>query len=198
MAVTDTTEEAGRNKKSRRWFVNEAGDRSPRVSTESTGFVIEILDEAGEVAETLRADLGQFQKGVRNAAALFGLVTSITNTFGSSKLSLDDAIEAAQGRLETLQEGTWSSDRQAGPRTSDIVEAYIAYRKANDRDTPAEKVASFRADIESGKVKVPDLLKDNPGLNAEYLAIKSRRAAERAAKAREAAGGKDSGGNLLD
>lgn len=172
-----------REKVSQRTFKNKEGEYTSRVGTDSLGFKVELLGSGAVIEKQLK----DFDPGIINAAALFGLVTSITNTFGGIS-DPDEMAEAMDARLETLLAGEWSAERQTGPRTSDLLEAYVAFRSKNGKDTDDAKRESFLNDLKSGAAKAKDLLNDNPGLAAEFAAIKARRAAERAAKAAEAAG----------
>lgn len=188
--MAETTQVAeGRDRKSRRFFTAEGKEPTSRATPESTGFVIQVLD-GEKVLKSFTHELSDFPEGVRNAAALFGFITSITNTFGSAKISPDEACELVEARLETLLEGEWSSERTTGPRSSDILEAYVAYRAANGRETTEAKRQQFLADIKSKTIVVKDLLEEEPALKAELDAIKAKRAAERAQASKEAAMGK--------
>lgn len=196
--VDNTLDDGSRNKKSRRLFIQADGTKTPRAGLKTVGFSIEVLED-GEVLDTIEHLLSDFNTEVLNAAAAFGLVTSITNTFGSSKISSDEAVEAARARVETFLDGEWSADRQAGVRTSDILEAFVAMRSAAGRSTSDERKADFVAQIKAGEIKVPDLLKSEPLLKAEYDAIKAKRAAERAAASKaRASGASQAPSTLLD
>lgn len=179
---------------SKRSFLNAEGEYTPRVSTDSLGFKIELV----ETGHTVEHKLADFSTEVLNAAALFGLVTSVTNTFGGLK-DPNEMAEAMGDRLAALLEGEWSSERETGPRTSDILDAYIAFRAKHGKDTSEDNKEKFLNSLKSKATTVKDLLASETGLAAEYYAIKARRVAERAdKKAKEAAGSTQGESTLLD
>lgn len=180
---------SSRREVSKRSFVNAAGEYTGRVNPDSIGFKIEFV----ETGDTIEQQLTDFSDGVRNAAALFGLVTSITNTFGGVKVP-EEAIAAAQERLEILLEGDWASERQSGPRSSHILEAAVAVRADAGKDTTDEWKDKFLAAIKADENYVKELAKD-PAFAAKLAAIKAKAAQERAAKAAEKA--KDAGTSVL-
>ncbi len=195
MAETATSEAATskREKVSRRTFLDASGAYTPRVGIDSIGFKIELL-ESGAVVERSLAD---FEDGVKNAAALFGLVTAITNTFGGIS-DPDEMAEVMEARLENLLSGEWTAERQTGPRTSDLLDAFVTFREKNGKPTSEDRKEQFLADLKAGTVKAKDLLADNPGLAAEHASIKAKRAAERAEKLRDKVGEQDKKSTLLD
>lgn len=184
MASDDTSSGRTREAVTKRSFKDADGNYTPRVHAGSVGFRIELL-ESGYVIEK---DLKDYPEDMIKAAALWGLVTNITNTIGNLKDS-DEMAEAMESRSETIEGGEWTSGRESGPRTSDILEAYVAFRTKHGKDTSQERKDAFTNDIKNKVVTVKDLLKAEPGLAAEYAAIKARRSVERsdkmAAKAKE-------------
>lgn len=122
---------------------------------------------------------------VGRAAAGAGINTSVGNVFGGIT-DTEEAIEAAESRWETLTAGAWSAERKTGPRTSDLVEAWAAFRLKNGAPDSPEWRAMAKSKLLNKEKTAKDLLV-MPGLKAEYDAIKARRAAERAEKSRAAA-----------
>jgi hypothetical protein len=179
---------------SKRTFKKESGEYTSRVSTESIGFKIELI-ESGHIVEYALRD---FSDEVIKAAALFGIVTSVTNAFGAIK-DPDEMAEAMDNRLEALINGEWTSERETGPRTSDILEAYIAFRAKHGKDTTQANQDKFLANLKDGSTTLKDLLASEAGLAAEYAAIKAKRIIERADKAAAKAGTQDAkDSSLLD
>ena len=178
---------------SKRTFKNEAGEYTPRVNTDSNGFRVELV-ETGHISEK---SLSDFPQEIINAAALFGLVTSITNTFGGLK-DADEMAEAMDSRIELLMSGEWSGDRETGPRTSDILEAYVAFRAKHGKETSQENQDKFLNNLKTKAVVLKDLLASETGLAAEYYAIKARRVAERAKLKAAEAEGSQADSSLLD
>lgn len=189
-----------RNSVSKRQFVNEKGEWTSRVDIDSVGFKIDILDN-GEVAETIEGSLSDLEPGIVNAAALFGLVTAITNSFGGLSKSgpIEEVIQAAQDRWATFTEGEWAEARQSGPRTSQYLEAAIAVRQDTGKPITDEWKDKFLARLKSDENYKKDLAK-NAVFAAKLAAIKAKAATELAE--RKAAKAKDqdasSGADLLD
>ncbi|MGH9968975.1 MAG: hypothetical protein ACREBG_14400, partial [Pyrinomonadaceae bacterium] len=105
--MADTNVSTGkRERTTRRWFVDKDGNKSSRAHVDAIGFGVEFVG-----TETLiEANLVDYNEGVVNAAALFGLVTSITNAAGGADKSDEDRLSASQDRHEALLEGEWSAD----------------------------------------------------------------------------------------
>jgi|CXWL01.1.fsa_nt_gi hypothetical protein len=127
----------------------------------------------------LDMNLDDLEPGVLRAAAAFGVLTSVTNTVGSSKLSLDEKIDAAQGRWEALQGGSWSAERESGPGNTDLVEAAARVQAARGKPWGDTERGAFGLRLKNEEVKGKDLLA-NPTFKAQYDAIKAERAMERA------------------
>lgn len=195
--MADVTEVAGSKRKevSKRSFKNQDGTYTSRATPDTIGFKIEILED-GEVAHTIERDLGKFDQGVLRAAAAFGFVTSITNTFGGVKGPIEEVISAAEDRLAVFDEGDWTGERQGGPRTSQLLDAAIEVRKDAGKETSEEWKAKFQAALKADENYAKELQKD-PMFAAKLAAIKAKAAAERATAAAEKAKGATSS-SLLD
>lgn len=122
---------------------------------------------------------------VGRAAAAAGVNTSVGNVFGGIT-DAEEAIEAAESRWQTLTDGAWSAERKTGPRTSDLIEAWAAFRVKNGAPDSPEWRAMAKDKILKREKTSKDLLV-MPGLKAEYDAIRAKRAADRAEKSRAAA-----------
>lgn len=195
--MADVTEVAGSKRKevSRRSFKSKDGSYSSRATPDVVGFKIELIED-GEVAHTIERDLAGFDPGVLRAAAAFGFVTSITNTFGGIKGPFEEIIQAAEDRLAVFDEGDWTGERQGGPRTSHLLEAAIAVRADAGKETSDEWKSKFQAQLKADENFARDLQKD-PIFAAKLAAIKAKAAAERASKLADAA--KEAGpSSLLD
>lgn len=174
-----------RQEKTKRLFITADGEATPRTGLESVAGKI-IFVETGEELEFKWDDL---TPEIQRAAGLFGIMTSVTNTVGRAGMSAAEMVEAAETRLEYIQGGQWSADRQSGPRTSDFIEAaarwYAEKGKPFDEDMRARMQAKL-ADEEAGAEYKADLL-SRPSFKALFEAIKAERAAARAEKAKAAA-----------
>lgn len=212
MASVDTSErfkvsdggESGRPVRVRKLYITDAN---------KTGDVRASADEPIRVASLLFVENGtrididldhmadQFPNWFR-AAAAFGCLTAAANAATSAKKEdgtrgdLDDMINAAEDRVAQFLEGEWS-EGAAGPRVSDFVTAYVESRKVNGIVVPDAAIAALREKL-SSKALTPKALLADLTVRREYHALKERRAAERAAKAAEAAQGAGMSSELDD
>lgn len=177
--------ESKKTRITKRTFVDGSGEVSGRAGLETQTINVEFVDNG----HNLVINMNELSPGVLNAAAAFGLVTSITNAFGGMK-DVDEMIEAAEARLETLSEGQWAAERQTGERTSDLVEAICRVQAEAGVTVSDEARAEFAKRIkdESDPLDRKTLLA-NARVAAAFEAIKLERAQARAAKkAQEAEG----------
>jgi hypothetical protein len=190
MVDATVVEKPTRSAVTKRTFKKADGTYSSRASTESTGFKIEFLKSGNSIEQ----ELGDFSTEVLNAAALFGLVTSITNAMGG-ETDPDEQFNTASDRLQTLLDGEWAAERQTGPRTSDLLEGFVAYRQKNGVETDQARRDEFLAMIKQEGFNAKKYLDERPKLAAEVAAIKAARAAEKAkslaGKARDAEADED-------
>lgn len=189
--------ESTRVAKTKRYFRDKrTNEWNNRVNPYCDAFRVEIIDGG-----TLEGDISEFDEGVINAAALFGITTVITNAFGNilKDGSPDEWFEAAETRLEALRGGEWSEARQSGPRTSDILEAVVQFRAENGRDSDDEWKAGFLEKLKSGETTTKEILASNPAVRAIFDGIKAKRMAEKAEHSRSLAkGSKSVESDLLD
>lgn len=195
MADANVPAKSTRDQRSKRSFLNAEGVYTPRANTDTIGFKIEIVDD-GEIVDTIERKLSDFEDGVINAAAAFGMVTSITNTFGGMKGDVQEMIDAANNRVGVFEDGDWTGESTSGPRTAHAVEAFVALRKDGGVETSDERRAKFAADIKADDKLVARLVKEDPAFAAKLAAIKQLAAADRANKLAEKAQGHKS--SLLD
>lgn len=195
MADVAEVAKSSRKEVSRRSFKSNDGNWTSRATPDVVAFKIELIED-GEVAHTIERQLKDFDAGVLRAAAAFGFVTSITNTFGGIKGPVEEIIQAAEDRLAVFDEGDWTGERQGGPRTSHLLEAAIAVRADAGKETSEEWKQKFSANLKADENFAKELQKD-PMFAAKLAAIKAKAAAERATAAAEKA--KDAGpSSLLD
>jgi hypothetical protein len=182
--MTDATAKSKtRDRTTRRWFIDENNQPTDRAHIGAIGFGIEFV----ETGEVLEAKLSDFAEGVRNAAALFGFVTSITNAAGGAEKTGSDRVEAARSRFDALLEGDWSAAREVGVRTADAVEALVRIKKAAGKTIDREET---RRKLLSGEISLADL-QANKRFVATVAAIQAERKQERAAKLAAEAGDAD-------
>lgn len=185
MATDHPEVEGKRAEKTVRSFLNADGESSPRARLDSVKGRVQFTG----TSEVLDFNYDDLSPEVARAAALFGIMTSVTNTVGKAGMTTDEMVEAAQARLDTILEGSWSAERQSGPRTNDLLEAATRYYAALNRpfsDEDKTELGRRLADEDSGDGLKKKLLAVD-AFKAHYEAIKAERAAQRAAKAKAAA-----------
>lgn len=177
-----------RAEKTKRTFLQPDGSETPRASTSSIGGKVHFVGSGEELVFWLK----DLKPEVVNAAALFGIMTSVTNTVGKADMGEDEMIEAARARLLTIQDGGWSAERQSGPHNSDLLEAVARRERDLGRDFGDDRRAAMTAklnDEEGGAAYKAKLLAVD-SVRAHFEAIKAERAQERARKAKERAAGR--------
>lgn len=134
--------------------------------------------------ETLRLD--ELRQEQLLQAAAFGLQQVGQNAYGAAGDD-NERIEMLQERWGTIRDGSWSSERASGFRTTDIVEAYLEAKQELSGKVPTDEDRQrIKGLLDEEKVTAKGLL-ENPHVAAKYQAIKARRAAERANAAAKAA-----------
>jgi hypothetical protein len=184
--------ERQRREVSKRSFKTASGDYTARATTDSVGGRLEFI-ENGHVIEF---NLKDFDQKLLNAAALWGIMTTLGNTFGGIKGPVEDAIEAAEERLSVFQDGDWNAERQSGPRTSHIVTAIRNLRAAAGQETTDEWIANWFKKLEAADKTPSDVLKSDKALDAEVARLKAQAQAARADK--KAAEAADTASSILD
>lgn len=182
--MNDTAQAAStrtRAEKTKRIFISADGTKTPRVGLESVGAELHFVGSD----EVFTFNYDDLSPEIKRAAALFGIMTSVTNTVGRSDMGLDEMVEAVADRLASIvEEGKWSEGRTSGPRTSDLIEAAKRWYAEKRKTWTAEVEAAMQArlaDEESGEEYRKTLQKH---VAVHFAAIKAERAAERAAKAK--------------
>lgn len=171
-----------KGEKVERQFYDQAGEVTSRVGPESVGVKLLFLENG----QTLDMSFESLKPEIARAAALFGVMTSVTNTFGGM-VDPGEMFEAAESRWETLVAGSWSSERQSGPRIGDLVEAVMRLRKEKGASATDSDREDVKARIISGELNAKGLLA-TPAVAAHFHAIKRERADARAQEAAAKAG----------
>ena len=183
--MAETTEgTTTRAEKSIREFYNAAGEKSARAGLETTGVVLRL---AGVDDFSLDIPYDSLTPEVARAAALFGVVTTVTNTIGKKGMTTDEMIEALEARAETLMNGIWTAERASGPRTSDVLTALIRYRESKGAAVTDE----WKADMAKRLAEDTDFAADvrsRPAVAVLVETIKLERQQDRIAKAKAKAG----------
>ncbi len=142
-----------------------------------------------EVSREEELALGEIDQKVLLQAAAFGLHQVAQNAYGAAKDN-DEKAESCAARWEQISNGEWRSDRQVGPRTSDLILAYARVFEQQKGKAPSEGW------IEKQKAKIAEgvfgengkhLLSD-PSVKAALDAIKAERALEKSKKSAAKAG----------
>lgn len=175
--TAEATAEAKRAKVSNRvWLKGSEETKDPR---EADGLRITVIDGG-----TFEGRVSDYDAGVQNALALFGLNIVLTNTMGGQKG--EEAFESIMSRHETLAAGEWTSRKGAeGPRISLLAQAVVAaYAKTGVEKTIESVTAALIAGGEEARKKTAA----NAAVKAEYDRLRAEAAAARAAKSAEKAG----------
>lgn len=182
MEVADVAAtEKKRQEKTKRVFVNAAGEKTPRAKLDSVGVEITFV----RTGEVLKFNFDDFTPEVQRAGALWGIMTAVTNTVGKAGLSDAEISEAANDRLATLLDGQWTAEAQSGPRDSDILLAAERFQRERNlewNDTVRDTMRAKLADEATGGDYRKRLL-SVPAFKAHFEAVKAERAQERAKKA---------------
>jgi hypothetical protein len=191
MALTDTTD-TGTNRKLNRVYRTREGKEVKQIDESVVSCVIKSLDGS----KTLEMDLlGLFLTDpgacMGMAAAALGLTTSVGNATAVSKQmgwDVPQMFSAMQDRWDTIVEGEWRSDREGGPRTKYLVEAWLAMLSAQGYKLADDLADKLKEKIVSGEVTGKSLL-EKPTFRAFYDAEEVKRAQTKAAASAAAAQG---------
>lgn len=168
------------------FYIDSKGNRAARPQPDVVGVGKTFLGSKYEEIILLK-DLAPEQQ--RQAAA-FGLQQVGQNAYGAAG-DENERIELLQERWGTIRDGSWSSERASGFRTTDVVEAYLeAKKELSGKEPTDEDRQRIKGLLDSEQVTAKGLL-ENPHVAAKFQAIKARRAAERASAAAKAASGAD-------
>lgn len=176
-----TEETATKPRKVDRLFVSKDGKRHNRVLPDTTTVIHKFLESGYE----LEMGLAKLADAQRVQGLAFGVSQVVGNAYGGIKTE-EDAILAAEARWDTLTKGGWSIERQTGPQTSDVLEAYCAAMAAAGQPISDDKKAEIGAKLVSEELKSKDLL-NNDKIAAAYHKIKHDRALARMQKFEAAA-----------
>lgn len=197
MAMTDTTDRTPRERRLNRVYRTRDGREVKQIDENCVAVI--ITPAKADVNERMEMDLvGLFPSDPGScmgiAAAALGVTTSVSNaTAAAGSEPISKQFELMRERWSTITEGEWRSDREGGPRTRALAEAYVDMLVAQKYQVPEDFVEVIQGKIASGELD-RKRLQDNPTFKAYYAAAELRRATERQRKAEEEA--RASGGDL--
>lgn len=165
-----------------RFFVDKDGKSQPRAFPEAVK-VIHSWKNRDDLK--LEMDISQLSDEMKICAIAFGISQVVGNAYGG-ETDPDEAFDKGESRWETILGGKWATERESGPRTGDLVEAFAKAYEDKGKKVTEEWKAQVAEQINSGAIDQKEALK-NPLVRAAFDAIKLRRAQERAAKSLEAA-----------
>ncbi len=189
MANVETVESEGKATSGRsveNLYKDKAGKLHARPPQDLTGIVKKFKD----TGDTLDRDLSAFPEHILLSLAAFGLHQVLQNAYGAAK-DTAEKIELAEGRLENLEAGNWSSDRQSGPGTSILIAAFIRAYETKNGKTPTDDWVAQKREQMADEAVAKEAQK-RPAIAAALAAIKAERAQERAAKLAKASDDADS------
>lgn len=195
MAEAATSEVVSRGKraeKTKRLFLNAAGDASPRARLDSVAGKVVFV----ETNEALDFNWNDLSPEVQRAAGLYGIMTSVTNTVGRADMSIDDMIEAATDRLSIILDGNWSAEAKSGPGNNDLL---LALQRTVEGMGKTWDPAPYLAKLADENVaeEFKKKWQATPQVKAHLDAIKSERALARLKKSQEAAAASGADVDLL-
>jgi len=201
MALAETTD-TGTNRKLNRVYRTREGKEVKQIDDTVTACVIKSLDGSKSLEMDL---LGLFPSGdpgpcMGMAAAALGLTTSVGNATAVSKQmgwDVPQMFQAMQERWDTIGEGEWRSDREGGPRTKYLVDAWLSMLAAQGYKLSDDLAGKLKEKIVSGEVTGKSLL-EKPAFRAFYDAEEVKRAQAKAAASAEAAEAASSAGAMPD
>ena len=178
-----------------KFYINADGDRANTAQEDSVGWGIDVLDPAhvpaeGEAQRVLHTEqhlLSEYPDWIQTASALLGMLQKIGDA--CTKQAGDEITETVQTMHERLVEGSWVIRRGsgAGPRPTMLLNAIMeAFKAAGGEDTE-EAREFYKGQIATDEGKTAAL--NTPQVKAIYERLRAEAAADRAAKAAEAATG---------
>ena len=124
---------------------------------------------------------------IRTCLGWFGISEKYGNAYAGVGGDADDAETKFLSMQEQLMAGTWVEKADAGPRPSLIADAIIAALVAVGEKVDEGRAATIREKVKDKSTREGAL--NDPVIKAQYEAIKSARAAERAKDAAKKAKG---------
>jgi len=183
--AVETTEEEGKSKISSFAYVNNAGDVSKQVKPDSIGLTVSFANGTKD-----RINIDELSSEILACATLQGLAIKLQRSFASAKGDVEKAVEAFETVKDNLLNGIWAEKGEgSGPRVSILAEAVEAVLTEAGQTVDADRRASIIEKLKDEATR--EKTKKDPKVNAHYERIKAARAAEKAAKAQEAAGAAD-------
>lgn len=177
----------------KRSFLLPDGNYSGRATTSVQGFRIELVENS----QVFEHSLSDFSEDVLRAAAAFGIVTSVTNAIGGKNLSVEERAELIEDRLATFLEGEWASERQSGPRSSQLLDAIVQVRLDNGKESSQEWKDAMSIKLKDDEEARKGYM-NNPLIRAALEKIKAEAAAKRAQAAAAKASTSESTLDFLD
>ena len=177
-----------RERSVKRLFLNEGSAEPAGRSDVNTKGLIFVFpnDEKIEIA------LADFSPGILNAAAAFGLNTSLGNAANTakeedgSKATPETMREAVEARLEVLKSGKWASDAVGGStRPSMLYAAVLEHRTKTGKATDDATMSAIRDTLRADEDKAAKLAKFAPIAEILERMRAERRAANATTKADE-------------
>lgn len=173
----ETENESSRSKVSTFTYVNEAGEETKQVKSDSVGLRVRFANGYED-----QVTLTQIAN-VLNEAALQGLAIKLQRSFASAKADVSAAIESYETVRDNLLAGVWAVKGEgSAPRLTILAEAVAAVLTFAGRDVDMKAIAEKLTNDEFSEKVMKD-----PKVKAQYDSIKAARAAERAAKSLAAA-----------
>lgn len=183
MANADVVKEPKNNQQVQNVYIGKDGSESPRPQPDVVK-VKKIFLESGTVLE---CDLTELSESLIFQAAAFGIIQAGSNAGGAAG-SEEERIDKCDTRWDSFKAGTWSSERQSGPRDSDVIEAYCRVYTDSKGHRPSDAwIGDVRAKIadEANPMSLKTL-QANPHVKAKLEAIRDERQSARRKKAEEA------------
>lgn len=165
-----------------RFFIDKDGKSQARAFPEAVK-VIHSWKNRDDLK--LEMDISKLSDEMKICAIAFGISQVVGNAYGG-ETDPDEAFDKGESRWETILGGKWATERESGPRTGDLVEAFAKAYEDKGKKVTDEWKSQVAEQINSGAIDQKEALK-NPLVRAAFDAIKLRRAQERAKKSQEAA-----------
>lgn len=127
-------------------------------------------------------DASKMAPDVLRAAALYGAANSITNTVGKAGLSDAEMEEALFDRYSRIfEDGVWA-EGATGPRTTDLLEALIRYRRSQNAEHGAEWQEKMKTRLQDEAYAKEIRSRDFIAVHLESIKLERQQARLRAAQ----------------